>query len=99
MQTRNPFFDDLAKMANGAMGALSGVKDEMEARFRDQIAKILDGMDIPRRDEFDAVKAMAAKAREENEELKKQIADLQAKLAGGEASPSPPPPDTGPTLA
>ena len=90
MQTRNPFFDDLAKMANGAMGALSGVKDEMEARFRDQIAKILDGMDIPRRDEFEAVKAMAAKAREENEELKKHIAELQAKLA--DAAPSPPPP-------
>ena len=60
MQTRNPFFDDLSKMANGAMGALSGVKGEMETRVRDQIAKILDGMDIPRRDEFEAVKAMAA---------------------------------------
>jgi Uncharacterized protein conserved in bacteria len=80
MQTRNPFLDDLAKMANGAVGALSGVKDEVEARFRDRIAKILDGMDIPRREEFEAVKAMAAKAREENEELKKQIADLQARL-------------------
>ena len=83
MQTRNPLLDDLAKVANSAMGALSGVKDEAQARFRDQIAKILDGMDIPRRDEFEAVKAMAAKAREENEELKKQIAELQAKLAGG----------------
>src|SRR3954471_24076815 len=86
MQTRNPFIDDLTKMANGAMGALTGVKDEVEARVRDQIAKILDGMDIPRRDEFDAVKAMAAKAREENEELKRQLAELQAqitdKLAG-----------------
>src|SRR4051812_14499996 len=80
MQTRNLFFDDLSKMANGAMGALTGVKDEMEARVRDQIAKILDGMDIPRREEFEAVKAMAAKAREENEELKKQIAELQARL-------------------
>ena len=47
MQTRNPFIDDLTKMANGAMGALTGVKDEVEARVRDQIAKILDGMDIP----------------------------------------------------
>jgi BMFP domain-containing protein YqiC len=83
MQTRNPLLDDLAKVANSAMGALSGVKDEAQARFRDQIAKILDGMDIPRRDEFEAVKAMAAKAREENEELKKQIAELQAKLASG----------------
>ena len=81
MQTRNPFIDDLTKVANGAVGALSGMKDEVEARVRDQIAKILDGMDIPRRDEFDAVKAMAAKAREENEELKKQIAELQTKLA------------------
>ena len=82
MQTRNPFIDDLTKMANGAMGAFSGVKDEVESRVRDQIARILDGMDIPRRDEFDAVKAMDARAREENEELKQQIAELQAKLAG-----------------
>ena len=82
MQTRNPFIDDLTKMANGAVGALSGMKDEVEARFRDQIAKILDGMNVPRRDEFDAVKAMATKAREENEELRKQIAELQAKLGG-----------------
>ena len=85
MQTRNPFIDDLTKMANGAVGALSGMKDEVEARFRDQIAKILDGMNVPRRDEFDAVKAMAAKAREENEELRKQIAELQAKLGGNGA--------------
>ena len=80
MQTRNPFLDDLSKMASGAVGALSGMKDEVENRVRDQIAKILDGMDIPRRDEFEAVKAMAAKAREENEELKRQIAELQARL-------------------
>ena len=85
MQTRNPFIDDLAKVANGAMGALTGVKDEVEARFRDQIAKILDGMDIPRRDEFDAVKAMATKAREENEELRKQI-EAEAAVQTAEAS-------------
>ena len=82
MQTRNPFIDDIAKVANGAMGALTGVKDEMTARMRDQIAKILDGMDIPRRDEFEAVKAMAAKAREENEELRKQIEALIGKVEG-----------------
>jgi BMFP domain-containing protein YqiC len=82
MQTRNPFIDDLAKVANSAMGALSGVKDEAQARFRDQIAKILDGMDIPRRDEFEAVKAMAAAARDENEILKARIAALEVKVAG-----------------
>ena len=81
MQTRNPFIDDLTKMANGAMGALTGVKDEVEARVRDQIARILDGMDIPRRDEFDAVKAMAAKAREESEALKARLDALEVKLA------------------
>ena len=84
MQTRKPFIDDITKVAGGAMGALTSVKDEIEARVRDQFAKILDGMDIPRRDEFEAVKAMAAKAREENEELRKQIAELQAKLAGSQ---------------
>jgi len=78
MQTRNPFIDDLTKVANGAMGALTGVKDEVEARFRDQIAKILDGMDIPRRDEFEAVKAMAAKARAENEALAARLSKLEA---------------------
>ena len=82
MQTRNPLIDDLTKLANGAMGALSGVKDEVETRVRDRIAKILDGMDIPRREEFEVVKEMAARAREENEALKKQIAELQAKLGG-----------------
>ena len=80
MQTRNPIIDDLTKVASSAMGALTGMKDEVETRVRDQIAKILDGMDIPRRDEFDAVKAMAAKAREENEALKKQVEELQARL-------------------
>ena len=94
MQTRNPFIDDLTKMANGAMGALSGVKDEVEARVRDQIAKILDGMDIPRREEFEVVKAMAAKAREENDELKKQIAELQAKLVAAPPGSPPEPPTT-----
>ena len=98
MQTRNPFIDDLTKLANGAMGALTGVKDEVEARVRDQIAKILDGMDIPRRDEFDAVKAMAAKAREENEELRKQIAELQAKLAGSPPAGSAVAPETPPPV-
>jgi BMFP domain-containing protein YqiC len=80
MQTRNPFLDDLTKVANSAVGALSGVKDEVGARLRDQIARILDGMDIPRRDEFEAVKAMAARAREENEDLRRQVAELQARL-------------------
>lgn len=84
MQTRNPIFDDLARVATGAMSALGGVKEEVEARVRDQIARILEGMDLVRRDEFDAVKAMAAKAREENEALGQRIAMLEAKLGEGQ---------------
>lgn len=82
MQTRNPILDDLARVATGAMSALGGVREEVEARVRDQFARILEGMDLPRRDEFDAVKAMAAKAREENDELRKRIAELEARLGG-----------------
>jgi BMFP domain-containing protein YqiC len=81
MQTRNPLLDDLAKVAAGAAGALSGVRDEVEARVRDQLAKILDGMNLPNREEFDVVRAMAVAAREENEALKVRIAALEARLA------------------
>jgi BMFP domain-containing protein YqiC len=80
MQSQNRFFDDIARVASGAVGALSGVRGEIEARLRDQLERMLAGMDLVSREEFEAVKAMAAKAREENEELKKQIAELQARL-------------------
>ncbi|TWT03188.1 accessory factor UbiK family protein [Reyranella sp. CPCC 100927] len=81
MQTRNPILDDLAKVATGAASAFSGLRDEIESRVRDQMAKLLDGMNLPNREEFEVVKAMAAKAREENEELRARIAELEAKLA------------------
>ncbi|HKU93980.1 MAG TPA: accessory factor UbiK family protein [Vineibacter sp.] len=81
MQTRNPILDDLAKVATGAASAFSGLRGEIETRVRDQLAKLLDGMNLPNREEFEVVKAMAAKAREENEELRARIAELEAKLA------------------
>lgn len=81
MQTRNPILDDLAKVATGAASAVSGLRGEIETRVRDQLARILDGMHLPHREEFEVVKAMAAKAREENEELRSRIAALEAKLA------------------
>ena len=80
MQSQNRFFDDMARVAAGAVGALAGVRGEVETRLRDQLERVLAGMDLVSREEFEAVKAMAAKAREENEELKKQIAELQARL-------------------
>jgi BMFP domain-containing protein YqiC len=81
MQTRNRFFDDFARVATGAVGALSGVKSEVEARLREQLEKVLAGMDLVSRDEFEAVKAMAAKARAEQEDLAKRVAQLEARLA------------------
>ncbi len=80
MQTQNRFFDDMARVAAGAMGALSGVRGEIEARFRDQLERILAGMDLVSREEFEAVKAMAAKAREEQEVLLQRIAELEDRL-------------------
>jgi len=82
MQSQNRFFDDLARVASGAAGAISGVRGEIEARLRDQLERLLAGMDLVSREEFEAVKAMAAKAREEQELLQRQIEALEARLAG-----------------
>ncbi len=82
MQSQNRFFDDLARVAAGAMGSLSGVKSEVESRIRDQLERVMAGMDLVTRDEFEAVKAMAAKARTEQEDLAKRVAELEGILAG-----------------
>ena len=81
MQSQNRFFDDIARVAAGAMGTLSGVKSEVEARLREQLERVLAGMDLVSRDEFEAVKAMAAKARSEQEDLAKRVVELEARLA------------------
>jgi len=97
MQTQNRFFDDLARVAAGAMGALSGMRSEVETRIREQLERVLAGMDLVSRDEFEAVKAMAAKARSEQEDLHKRVADLESQLAtqgtGSTATPSETKPD------
>jgi len=81
MQTQNRFFDDLARVAAGAMGALTGMRSEVETRIREQLERVLAGMDLVSRDEFEAVKAMAAKARSEQEDLHKRVASLESQLA------------------
>ena len=80
MQTQNRILDDLAKMASGAMSGLSGLRHEIEMRGREQIERILARMDLVKRDEFEAVKAMAAKAREEQEKLAEKLAELEKQL-------------------
>jgi BMFP domain-containing protein YqiC len=81
MQSQSRFLDDLARVAAGAMSTLSGVKGEVESRLREQLERVLAGMDVVSREEFEAVKAMAAKARAEQEELAKRVADLESRLA------------------
>ncbi len=81
MQTQNPFFDDIARMAGGALGALSGLKAEVEALVRQQFERFMAGADMVPRDEFEAVRALAIKARTEQEDLAERVAALEAKLA------------------
>ncbi len=80
MQTNNRILDDLARVAGTAMGAAGGVKSEFETLLKRQFEKILDGMDMVSRDEFDAVKEMAAKARAEQEALTLRVEQLEQAL-------------------
>jgi len=83
MQAENRFLDDLARVATGALGVAAGVRNEAEALLRQRFARLLDDMDLVTREEFEAVKAMAAKARAEQAALAKQLATLEAALAAG----------------
>ncbi len=80
MQTSNRILDDLARVANGAVSTLAGVKDEIDILIRQRVERLLAGADMVPRDEFDAVKAMAAKARTEQEKLEARVQALEAKL-------------------
>jgi BMFP domain-containing protein YqiC len=70
-------FDDAARMANGALGTLASLRREAEAQARQQFERLIAGLDLVTRDEFEAVKAMAAKARAEQETLEKRLAALE----------------------
>ena len=89
MQSQNRILDDLARVAAGAMSTLSGVRSEVESRLREQLERVLAGMDLVSREEFEAVKAMAAKARAEQEDLQKRLAELEARLAAREPAAAP----------
>jgi BMFP domain-containing protein YqiC len=78
MQSRNKFLDDLAQLATNAMGVAQGAREEAETAFRSMIDRWLADRDFVTREEFDAVRAMAQKAREENEALRTRIAALEA---------------------
>ena len=86
MANENRLIDDLARVASGALGTLTGVRSELETRIREQVERMLDRMNLVRREEFDAVQAMAAKARQVQEELETHVAALEARLVALEAA-------------
>ena len=79
MQTRNRFFDDMSQLMTNAMGVAQGAKSEAENAMKSMMDRWLADRDFVTRDEFDAVRAMAQKAREENEALKARLDALETK--------------------
>jgi BMFP domain-containing protein YqiC len=78
MQSENRFFDDMVKVMNGAAGTLAGMTREAEGAFRERMREWIGGLDMVGRDEFEAVKAIAVAAREENQLLKARIDAMEA---------------------
>lgn len=78
MQTRNKIFDDLSQLMTNAMGVAQGARDEAETAMKGMIDRWLADRDLVTRDEFDAVRAMAQKAREENDALKARLDAMEA---------------------
>ncbi|MEK9967641.1 MAG: accessory factor UbiK family protein [Ferrovibrio sp.] len=87
MQTDNRLLDDLSRIATGALGALQGVKGEVEQAFRQRLERALAEMEIVSREEFETVKAMAEAAREENIRLSERLAALESKQNTETADP------------
>jgi len=81
MQSENRMFDDLVKFVNGAAGTLAGMGREAEAATRERAKEWIGGLDFVSRDEFEAVKAMAAAARDEADALKARLDALEGKAA------------------
>ena len=86
-QTNNRFLDELAKLMTDAAGAAQGMRRDFEGLMRAQGERILRDMDVVQREEFEAVKEMAAKAREENDQLAARVAALEAEVATLKARP------------
>ncbi|WP_127521729.1 accessory factor UbiK family protein [Mesorhizobium sp. Z1-4] len=85
---QNRIFDELAKLMTDAAGAAQGVRREVETAFRAQAERMISSMDLVQREEFEAVREMALKARAENEKLAARIAELEAKPAAKASKPA-----------
>jgi BMFP domain-containing protein YqiC len=85
-QTRGRLFDDLSRLMTDAAGLAEGAKREVETLARTQLERLMAGMDLVSREEFEAVREMAALARTQNDKLEARIAALEAKLAAASSS-------------
>ncbi len=81
MQVDSKILDDLARVASGAVGALSGLRSEVEAQLRQQLERVLAQLEVVTRDEFEAVREMAAEARNRQEAMAGQVSALEATVA------------------
>jgi BMFP domain-containing protein YqiC len=88
MTERPRLFDDLAGMAGGALSALSGLRDELEAMVRARVDETLRRLEVVRREELEAVQELAARARAGQEAAEARIAALEARIAALEARPA-----------
>ena len=79
-QSSNRLFDEMARLMGDAASVAQGVRREAETVFRSQMERLVQYMNLVRREEFDVFKEMASKARTENDELRKRVADLEAQL-------------------
>lgn len=82
MQSQNPIIADFVKLANSAAGTMAGMTREARESARERVREAMGGMDFVSREEFDTVKAMAQKAREQADALEAKVAELEKKLAG-----------------
>jgi BMFP domain-containing protein YqiC len=80
-QTQSRFFDDLSRLMTDAAGLAEGARREAQTFAKTQMERMMSGMDVVTREEFEAVKEMAARARDDNEKLAQRIAALEARLA------------------
>ena len=84
--TSTRILDEIAKLMSNAAGAAQGVRREIDLLVKSQVERVLGDLAVVQREEFEAVREMAQRAREDNEQLKAQIAKLEAKLDAGRAS-------------
>jgi BMFP domain-containing protein YqiC len=84
--TNSKFFDELAKLMGNAATAAQGVRKEVDTLVQGQVERVLNNLNVVKREEFDVVKEMAEKARSENEDLAKRIAELESRLGKTESA-------------